>query len=163
MFAWSQSRYYLSGWFGLGSALSDLRSTHPEQYSQLLSHVFDWPPLHYVISNAATSIATSDPEIMELYAGLVDDEGLRNDYLGPILEERQRTMAILEEIYGGPLRTRRPNISRTLELRAPALRPLHQRQVRLIREWREAPSDEVLLGDLLATVSAIAGGLGSTG
>jgi phosphoenolpyruvate carboxylase len=163
VFAWSQSRYYLSGWFGLGSALADLRSRDEAQHADLLSHVFDWPPLHYVISNAATSIATSDPDIMEMYAGLVDDQVLRNAYLEPILEERQRTMALLEEIYGGPLRIRRPNISRTLELRAPALLPLHQRQVRLIREWRADPDDAVLLGDLLATVNAIAGGLGSTG
>jgi hypothetical protein len=40
---------------------------------------------------------------------------------------------------------------------------LHQRQVRLLGEWRRRPDDELLLGDLLATVNAIAGGLGSTG
>jgi phosphoenolpyruvate carboxylase len=163
VFAWSQSRYYLSGWFGLGAALSDLRSRDGDHYAQLLSHVFDWPPLHYVISNAATSIATSDPDVMRMYAGLVDDPALRSAFFDPILEERNRTMAILEEIYGGPLRVRRPNISRTLELRAPALLPLHERQVELIRRWRADPGDEALLGDLLLTVNAIAGGLGSTG
>jgi len=72
-------------------------------------------------------------------------------------------MAMLEEIYGGPLRIRRPNISRILELRAPVLRPLHERQVELIRQWRADPDDGALLGDLLLTVNAIAGGLGSTG
>ncbi|MCP4966471.1 MAG: phosphoenolpyruvate carboxylase [bacterium] len=163
VFAWSQSRYYLSGWYGLGSALADLRSRDGAQYTRLLGNVFDWPPLHYVISNAATSIATSDPDVMRTYAGLVDDMDLRDTFLDPILDERQRTMAILEEIYGGPLRVRRPNISRTLELRAPALRPLHERQVRLIREWRAAPADEALLSELIETVNAIAGGLGSTG
>jgi phosphoenolpyruvate carboxylase len=163
VFAWSQSRYYLSGWFGLGAALTDLRSRDGDHYAQLLSHVFDWPPLHYIISNAATSIATSDPDVMRMYAGLVDDPALRSAFFDPILEERNRTMAILEEIYGGPLRIRRPNIARTLELRAPALLPLHERQVELIRRWRADPGDEALLGDLLLTVNAIAGGLGSTG
>ena len=125
--------------------------------------VFDWPPLHYVISNAATSIATSDPEVMGWYGGLVDDDNLRTEFLDRILDERRRTMAILEEIYGGPLEVRRPNIARTLELRAPALRLLHERQIGLIRKWRTRTDDESLLSDLLVTVNAIAGGLGSTG
>ncbi|MDJ0954785.1 MAG: phosphoenolpyruvate carboxylase [Acidimicrobiia bacterium] len=163
VFAWSQSRYYLSGWYGLGSALVDLRSHDGDQYAELLRHVFEWPPLHYVISNAATSIATSDPEVMRVYAGLVDDEALRDAFLDPILEERQRTLEVLEEIYGGPLRIRRPNISRTLELRAPALRLLHERQVELIRQWRADQYDESQLSELIETVNAIAGGLGSTG
>lgn len=163
VFAWSQSRYFLSGWYGLGTALSELQSTHIEEYLELLSHVFDWPPLHYVVSNAATSIASTDPELMEQYAGLVDDRTVRDRFLGPILEERRRTNAMLEEIYAGPLHLRRPNTWRALELRAPALRPLHERQIALIRQWRADPDDEALLSDLLVTVNAIAGGLGSTG
>ena len=163
VFAWSQSRFFLSGWFGLGTALEELQSADPEQYADLLSHMFDWPPLHYVISNAATSIASSDPDIMAAYAGLVDDATLRDAFLGPIMEERDRTVGMLEEIYGGPLRVRRPNAYRALELRAPALRPLHQRQIELLRRWRGDPEDGDLLADLLVSVNAIAGGLGSTG
>jgi phosphoenolpyruvate carboxylase len=162
VFAWSQSRFFLSGWFGLGSALSDLRANDPAQYANLMARAFDWPPLHYVISNVATSIATSDAKIMERYAALVDNPALRSEVMGIIFEERARTLAILEEIYGGPLQVRRPNISRTLELRAPALRPLHERQIDLLREWRRS-GDDALLGELLLTVNAIAGGLGSTG
>ncbi|MBT8215977.1 MAG: phosphoenolpyruvate carboxylase, partial [Acidimicrobiia bacterium] len=163
VFAWSQSRYFLSGWFGLGSALGELRDRDRDRYGALVDHVFDWPPLHYVISNAATSIMTSDPDVMQQYADLVEDPALRSAFLDTILDERERTVAILEQIYGGPLNIRRPNISRTLELRAPALRPLHERQIDLIGQWRADPSDDALLANLLVTVNAIAGGLGSTG
>ena len=163
VFAWSQSRFFLSGWFGLGSAFSALRDEDSDSYQQIVGSTFDWPPLHYIISNAATSIAMTDPEIMEQYAGLVADAALRADMMGEILEERDRTLVILEEIYGGPLQLRRPNIARTLELREPALRPLHNQQINLIRKWRGSPDAAELLSDLLATVNAIAGGLGSTG
>ncbi|RZV40874.1 MAG: phosphoenolpyruvate carboxylase [Acidimicrobiia bacterium] len=163
VFAWSQSRYFLSGWFGLGSALEGLRSADGATFQDLLDHVFDWAPLHYIISNAATAIANSDAEVMEMYAGLVGENGLRSEFLPSILEERQRTLEILEEIYGGRLSDRRPNIARTLELRAPALRPLHERQIDLIGQWRADPDDDSLLDELLVTVNAIAGGLGSTG
>jgi phosphoenolpyruvate carboxylase len=163
VFAWSQSRFFLSGWYGLGSALEAFKAADTATYRDLLDHVFDWPPLHYVISNAATSLMTSDEEVIVLYSGLVDDGELRSHFLERILEERKRTIGILEEVYGGTLAVRRPNIARTLELRAPALRPLHARQIDLIRAWRADPSDDGLLSDLLVTVNAIAGGLGSTG
>jgi phosphoenolpyruvate carboxylase len=137
-------------------------------YDELVDHVFDWPPLHYIISNAATSLANSNEEIMGWYGELVEDVELRRTFFDPILAERRRTEEILEEIYGGPLRDRRPNISRTLELREPGLRPLHRYQVELITEWRHrrAAGDleaDQLLPDLLLTVSAIASGLGATG
>ncbi|MGI9642199.1 MAG: phosphoenolpyruvate carboxylase, partial [Acidimicrobiia bacterium] len=166
VFAWSQSRYFLSGWYGLGSALTELRDADRPAYDLLVHHVFDWAPLHYIISNAATSIATADPEVMRSYAALVTDGSLRDTYLGHILDEYGRTVEVLEEIYGGPLTVRRPNISRTLTLRQPGLELLHERQINLIRQWRassEGNEQEALLGDLLVSVNAIAGGLGSTG
>ena len=166
VFAWSQSRFFLSGWYGLGTALTDLAERDAAAYDELVGHVFDWPPLHYIISNAATSIATADPEVMRAYAGLVTDPALREQYLDAVMAEYDRTVAALEDIYGGPLRVRRPNISRTLTLREPGLDLLHRRQVGLISRWRaapEGPERDRLLTDLLVSVNAIAGGLGSTG
>lgn len=166
VFAWSQSRFLLSGWYGLGSALYWLRQNAQAEYTDLLSHVFEWPPLHYIISNAATSIATTDESVMDLYAELVGDDDLCARFIEPIKAERERTIDILEEIYGGPLAVRRPNISRVLECRRDALLPLHQRQVELIGAWRSEETKTLkadLLTDLLVTVNAIASGLGSTG
>jgi phosphoenolpyruvate carboxylase len=166
VFAWSQSRFLLSGWYGLGSALCQLKSDDPQTYDDLLSHVFDWPPLHYIISNAATSITTTDEDVMAMYAGLVADGDLRSRFFEPIIKEREKTIEVLEEIYGGPLAERRPNISRVLDDRRGALRPLHKRQVTLISRWRAETDDDrraEMLTDLLVTVNAIASGLGSTG
>ncbi|MGI9529429.1 MAG: phosphoenolpyruvate carboxylase [Acidimicrobiia bacterium] len=166
VFAWSQARYFLSGWYGLGTALADLSMRDRAAYDLLVDHVFDWPPLHYIISNAATSIASADPEVMRSYADLVTDPSLRDAYFGAILGEYDRTVEVLEEIYGGPLTVRRPNISRTLTLRQPGLELLHARQINLIKRWRassEGTEHESLLSELLVSVNAIAGGLGSTG
>lgn len=166
VFAWSQSRFLLSGWYGLGSALCQLKSDDPQTYADLLSNVFDWPPLHYIISNAATSIATTDENIMAMYAGLVADGDLQSRFFEPIIKEREKTIEVLEEVYGGPLGVRRPNISRVLDDRRDVLLPLHKRQVDLISQWRAETEDHrkaVLLTDLLVTVNAIASGLGTTG
>jgi phosphoenolpyruvate carboxylase len=169
VFAWGQSRYSLSGWYGVGSAFEAIRREDPVAFAALVSHVFEWPPLHYIVSNAATSVQTSDPEVMGWYGELIADEGLRERFVPRILDERRRTIEVLEEIYGGPLETRRPNIGRTLSVRAPGLRILHRHQIELVGRWRAliADGDEeaagVLLPSLLMTVNAIAGGLGSTG
>lgn len=166
VFSWSQSRYLLSGWFGLGTALRCLAERDPDAYAALRSAVFDWAPLHYLISNAATSVATADTGIMSWYAELVEERSVGERFLGAITEEWTRTSEMLEDIYGGPLDLRRRNIARTVELRTPALRPLHRRQIELLSAWRAAGSptgDHRALTELLATVNAIASGLGSTG
>ena len=46
VFSWSQSRFLLSGWFGLGSALSQLQFHEPDMHPDLCSHAIDWPPHH---------------------------------------------------------------------------------------------------------------------
>lgn len=169
VFAWGQARYSLSGWYGVGSAFETLRRDDPDAFAALVAHVFGWPPLHYIISNAATSVQTSEPEVMDWYGNLVADEELRQRFEPRILEERQRTIDVLEEIYGGPLEERRPNIGRSLRVREPGLRMLHGHQIDLIARWRtlrsEGDGDQAaaLLPSLLSTVNAIAGGLGSTG
>ena len=168
VFAWSQSRFFLSGWYGLGTALEHLQQADASGFDRIVGNVFEWAPLHYIVSNAATSIQTSDPSVMELYTQLVTDTELATRFLDTILTERRRTVAMLEFIYGGPLTERRPNIARSLELREPGLLPLHHRQVDLVRRWRAesmhlSAEEDPLLTDLLVTVNAIAGGLGSTG
>jgi phosphoenolpyruvate carboxylase len=168
VFSWSQSRFLLSGWFGLGTALGRLQADDDDRFRELIAHVFDWAPLHYIVSNAATAIATADAEIMAWYAEMVVDRDVRAGFLDRIQAEHARTTEVLEIIYGGPLSERRPNIARTLRQRDPALRPLHRRQIELIETWRarqveDPAAAEAMLPQLLVTVNAIASGLGTTG
>jgi phosphoenolpyruvate carboxylase len=105
---------------------------------------------------------------MGWYADMVADDDVRIRFLDPIRAEFARTVEVLEHIYGGPLGEQRPNIARTLRQRDPALRPLHRRQIELISTWRQRQiedpgSAELMLPQLLVTVNAIAGGLGTTG
>jgi phosphoenolpyruvate carboxylase len=168
VFAWSQARFALSGWFGLGSGLRTLQREDPEAHRLVTGAVFDWPPLHYIVSNVATAVATSDASWMMRYADLVTDTELRDRILGRIIEERDATVAALVDVYGGPLDERRPNIALGLDVRRPGLELLHRRQIELLGEWRDlrALGDETpraLLDELLLTVNAIASGLDATG
>ena len=165
VFSWGQARFYLSGWYGAGTALEWLRNEHPSTFETVKKQNFVWSPLHYIISNVATSLATADPDIMRAYAGLVPDRGLRTRVMNQIEAEYDRTRQMLEYIYSGPLAEKRPNIQQSLDLRQQGLKTLHHQQIDLLRQWREASAagDDDILPKLLLTVNAIASGLGTTG
>jgi phosphoenolpyruvate carboxylase len=169
VFSWSQARFYLSGWYGVGSALERLLVEHPRQFALLSPHLYTWAPLHYALSNAATCLAAADPEVMNEYAMLVENAALRDQFLAQITEEFERASRMLEQIYGGPLAERRPNIDVSLRVRRQPIKVLHRQQIALLRQWRgrlQLGDDDgaaALLPGLLLTVNAIASGLGATG
>jgi phosphoenolpyruvate carboxylase len=166
VFAWSQSRFFLSGWFGLGSGLMAVEAEDPEAAAALVAAVFDWPPLHYIVSNSATSFASADQAVMAAYAELVTDTGVRSTILDQIQAEYETTAHVFERIYDGPLAARRPNVEALLAPRRDGLEMLHRHQIELLRTWRAEVQDDGVdeqLPLLLATVNAISSGLGTTG
>jgi phosphoenolpyruvate carboxylase len=166
VFSWNQSRFYVPGWYGVGSALAALA---PEERARLGSEIRSWPFLHYVLTNVEASIASADADLMAAYAGLVEDAALRERFLGLLQDEYQRTTAMLAEVRGRSMAERRPRMLRTLRLRADALRVLHHQQIALLRKWRKLrvtgadAAAEAMLPELLLSINAIASGLRTTG
>jgi len=169
VFSWSQSRFFLPGWFGVGSAFEWLQREDPVGATRLAAAVPHWPFLRYVLTNVETSFAAADPLIMEAYAGLVTDKKVRAAVLPRIQSELELTKKTVGEVFGHPSHERRPRFARSTGSRAGALQVLHQRQIALLKDWRRQVADnrpeasEKTLIDLLQTVNAIAGGLRTTG
>jgi phosphoenolpyruvate carboxylase len=169
VFSWSQSRFFLPGWFGVGSAFEWLQREDPVGADRLAAAVPHWPFLRYVLTNVETSFAAADPLIMEAYAGLVADEKVRAAVLPRILAELERTKKTVTSVFGRPPDERRPRFARSTDRRAGALDVLHRRQIGLLKDWRRQvtanrpEASEATLIDLLQTVNAIAGGLRTTG
>jgi len=169
VFSWNQARFAISGWYGAGSALEALRVERPEDFGLIRERDFSWAPLHHIVSNVATSIATVDPWIMERYAMLVENEGIRENLLGMITAEYLRTRRLLEMLYDGPLEEKLFNVFRFIAMREKGLGMLHGLQIDLLKEWRglkaagKTAEADVLLPELLLSVNAISGGLRSTG
>jgi phosphoenolpyruvate carboxylase len=169
VFSWNQARFAISGWYGAGSALEALRAERPEEFELIRGHDFSWAPLRYIVSNVATSIATVDPWIMQQYAQLVEDPGIREDLLGMITAEYLKTRRLLEMLYDGPLEEKLVNVFRFIKMRESGLGMLHRLQIDLLGRWRELSASgstaeaDALLPELLLTVNAISGGLRSTG
>ncbi len=106
---------------------------------------------------------------MHSYAALVEDEKIRERIFGLIIAEWNTTRDMLEKIRGVPMTERRPRISRTLEIRAAALKVLHLQEIDLLTRWRallksgDEPAANKLLPELLLSINAIASGLRTTG
>ncbi len=169
VFSWAQARFYITGWYGLGTALERLASETPADYAFLKANAANFPFLPYVLQNAETSLSSSDLDVMREYAELVEDAEVRERVFGIIRDEYLRTGRMLGDFFGGSRESRRPRLMKTLAMRAQGLDRLHAHQIRLVREWRElsrngqtVAADE-LFPSLLLSVNAIASAERTTG
>jgi len=168
VFSWNQARFYLSGWYGIGSGLAMVQREEPDLFAELCARMREWAPMHYLLGNVATSVMNADETIMCAYAELVSDATTRTVILQKILDEFARTRALLEQVYGGTLEEKRPYIARQLELRREGLYRLHREQIARLRTWRavrdrDPEAGEEHLRRVLVLINAIAAGLRATG
>ena len=169
VFSWNQARFAISGWYGFGTALEQLRDTQPDAFDIIRGKDFSWAPLQYIASNVATSVATVDPEIMQEYAMLVERPEPRQRILDMITAEYRRTKQLLDLLYDGSLEEKFFNVFHFIRMRQEGLSVLHRLQIDLLRKWRDHKTSgreeaaESMLPELLLTVNAIASGLRSTG
>lgn len=168
VFSWNQSRHYLPGWFGVGSALAKLQAEQPAEFARLCEGFKTSPFLYYVLTNVETNLASADREMINLYAGLVEDPTVRGNLLAIILGEFDRTTEMMSAIFGGSLEKRRPRMLKTLALRDAALRSLHIHQTKVLSSWRKAKAEhpaeaDRFLPQVLLSINAIASGLRTTG
>jgi phosphoenolpyruvate carboxylase len=168
VFSWNQSRHYLPGWFGVGSALRRLRKEKPTLFDALRSNFRKSAFLYYVLNNVETNLASADRQIIEEYAGLVSNSSAKASILPLILGEFDSTREMMAEVFGGSMEARRPRMTKTLALRSEGLKALHRHQISLLRRWRAAcvaqsPEKDRLLPQVLLGINAIASGLRTTG
>jgi phosphoenolpyruvate carboxylase len=169
VFSWNQARHCVPSWFGVGSALAALRAEDARAYELVRSGARQDPLLRYLTLNIEMGILSAHPAIARDYASLVDDAAVREAIYGRIEEERQRTLDELGRLHERPVAERRSTLVTSIEMRAAALRRIHDAQLALLPRWRRArkEGDEAtsahLLTHLLMTVNAIAAGLRSTG
>ncbi|CAN5903076.1 phosphoenolpyruvate carboxylase [soil metagenome] len=169
VFSWTQSRFYLPGWFGVGSALERLSKECPEDYATLIENAPASNFLRYVLTNVDGSIVSTNEEIMQAYGSLVPDEEIRERFVSMIVNEFHRTKKYLGEVLHRGFDSRRPRMARTLAIREAPLRVLHFQQIALLKQYRalvtsgDIAGAEAMVPDLLVSINAIASGLRTTG
>ena len=167
VFSWNQSRFYLPGWYGVGSGLKALKDERPDFFRVLQEVWKEWPFLRYLLYNIETSLCSVSEEIIRSYASLVEFESVRSSFMDVIESELSLTCEMLGLALERKVGEGRPRLAYTLKLRDAGLRILHAEQVRLLRMWRacDANTEEwnKLLTELLMNVNAVSSGLRTTG
>ena len=170
VFGWTQARFYLPGWFGVGSALQQLYISNRGGFTEFVKISREDPFLYYVLTNIESNLVSTNLEIMREYASLVEDEGLKTRIMTLIEEELELTKRMVALVMGGDFVQRRPRLQYTVRRRAKILTLLHRHQIQLLRQWRIAQATdpggertEQLRRSLILSVNAISHGLRTTG
>jgi len=168
VFAWSQSRLNLPGWYGLGSALASMRDSAGEGGLDRLADLYRrWPFVASVLDNAELSLAKADMSVAGRYASLASGPDAERIW-ARIEEEYDLTVDLVLRVTGrSRLLDDVPAIQRSVALRNPYVDSLSELQVRLLSRLRATSADDPTHGRLLQlvqlTVNGVAAGLQNTG
>jgi phosphoenolpyruvate carboxylase len=170
VFAWTQNRCMIPAWYGLGTALTEVKYRDRNSWKTICEMYRSWPFMEATIDNAVLALAKADMAIAHHYAELTeaDEDGQRIWSL--IAAERDRTRQALLDIVGGhELLSTTPWFFSSIDVRNPYIDPLNLIQVEFLKRRRVMTSDadesdrEQLRDLLRLTVQGIAAGMRTTG
>jgi phosphoenolpyruvate carboxylase len=180
VFSWTQTRFLLPSWYGVGTAIQSFLEEAPQENLKLLRYFYyKWPFFKMVISKCEMTLSKVDLQIAHHYV-----EELSHP------EDRERLERVFEQIANEYYLTRDlvlaitghkrlldgdPDLQRSVQLRNNTIVPLGFLQVSLLKRLRQHKSSvaagvirsrysrgELLRGALL-TINGIAAGMRNTG
>jgi phosphoenolpyruvate carboxylase len=166
VFAWTQSRVALPGWYGLGSALAGWTGEDDERWALLRTIYREWTFFKTLVDNAQLALRGADMLIARVYATLAA-EADRQAVFPAIEAEYQRTVLALCRLTGQKdLLDEAPWLQRSIRVRNPYIDPMNYVQVALLRRLRaqpDAPEAEEIRDAVRLSVNGVAAGLRGTG
>ncbi|WP_254563922.1 phosphoenolpyruvate carboxylase [Oscillatoria sp. HE19RPO] len=180
VFSWTQTRFLLPAWYGVGTALNNFLQQEPEEHLKLLRYFYlKWPFFKMVISKVEMTLSKVDLEIAHHYVRELTQpenrdrfEALFTQIASEFNLTRDLVLAITEHqrLLDGD-----PDLQRSVQLRNATIVPLGLLQVSLLKRLREHQSQSVtgvihsryskgeLLRGALLTINGIAAGMRNTG
>jgi phosphoenolpyruvate carboxylase len=164
VFAWTQNRHMLSGWYGVGSGIKAFLDVRKERGLDLLRRMFREARLfRLILDDVERTLSQVDLAIAREYAGLVEDENVREPIFAQVEEEYRLTSEMILRISGGAcIAERFPQFRRRLTRRLKTLNEVSREQVHLLRAHRAGSSEELRTA-LLMSINCAAAGFGATG
>ena len=161
VFAWTQTRYIVPGWFGLGGALSQAAKKDLKQLQRLYTA---WPFFRAIVNNAQRAMARARLEVAKEYASQGGPEGFRL-HSRIVVDFENAREAILAITGQDTLLENNPVIRKSIELRNSYTDVLNLLQIELMNRRRKGDVDdkEALSRALLLSVYGIAAAMQSTG
>ncbi len=161
VFAWTQSRLILPGWYGIGSGIAAAAKKFDDEAFRDMFR--EWYFMRALTADAEMVLAKADLGVAKIYSELA---GELHERFFPIIEQEFELTRdlILEYSEEETLLEGDFTLQRAIMLRNPYVDPMSLMQVDLLRRWRDTNrEDEQLFDALLASVNGIAQGLQNTG
>ena len=164
VFAWSQNRHLITGWYGFGSAIASFRRFRKNEGDALLQSMFAQSPLfRLIVDETEKSLFHTDMKIAARYAALVTDEEVRRSIFGVIEREYAASCLGLKAITGSAqIGARFPMMANRFARVQGELDRVHDMQIGLLRDIRAAP-DGTSSVPLMQSMNCVAAALGWTG
>ncbi len=180
VFSWTQTRFLLPSWYGVGTALQEFLQEEPEENLKLLRYFYyKWPFFKMAISKCEMTLAKVDLQIAKYYVQELTQPENRSRFeqlFEQIASEFYLTRDLVLKITGHTrLLDGDPELQRSVQLRNGTIVPLGFLQVSLLKRLRQHKTSaasgvirsrysrgELLRGALL-TINGIAAGMRNTG
>ncbi|MGJ3252998.1 MAG: phosphoenolpyruvate carboxylase [Elainellaceae cyanobacterium] len=180
VFSWTQTRFLLPSWYGVGTAMDDFLKEEPQENLKLLRYFYyKWPFFRMVISKVEMTLSKVDLQIADHYVRELSQDADRDRFdrvFEQIAREYYLTRDLVLTISGHQkLLDGDPELQRSVQLRNGTIVPLGVLQVSLLKRLRQHKTSsasgiirsrysrgELLRGALL-TINGIAAGMRNTG
>ncbi len=168
-FSWVQTRYLITGWYGIGTALESYIKQSPDNLKRLQDMFTEWPFFAALINNARHELMRAHMPTASVYAARVKPKAIGERIHGMIESEYDRASKWVQQITQDCEESARSSVvERTIQLRNPIVEPLNRIQAELMDlcdpdqesgeqqndAWREA---------MLLSLAGIAAAMQSTG
>ncbi|MCB9854456.1 MAG: phosphoenolpyruvate carboxylase [Phycisphaerales bacterium] len=160
VFAWTQTRYVVPGWYGLGSAIESICRDDSEAIGEMRELYRDWDFFRTLIDNAQQEMARARLPIAALYGDASTPQHMR------IAEEFSRTQRIILDITSqSRLLDNNPVIQSAIDARNPFTDVINILQIELIERYRAADDGrrDNLKSTIFLSINGLAAAMQSTG
>jgi phosphoenolpyruvate carboxylase len=167
VFSWTQTRFMIPSWYGVGSALAPALQDPPllRRYREMYE---GWAFFRTVVDNCAMGVAKADLHVAEEYAALVKPTALRKRIFDRIAREFATTRRVLLAITAHrEILDNAPVIQKSIRLRNPYTDALNYIQAELLRRSQLENIDdeegERINSAILLSINGIAAAMQETG
>lgn len=161
VFAWSQARAVIPGWYGVGSGLQAAIDAGHEDILKEMAR--DWPFFSTFLDDIAMVLSKGDLTIAEQFSQL--SGALHGRFFPQIRGELELTSQWILALTGqDELLQHDQRLALSIRLRNPYIDPISVLQVDLLRRWRDSGGeDDDVLRALVACVNGVSQGVQNTG
>lgn len=164
-FAWTQTRYMIPGWYGIGAGIQEALTQDPANMNLLKTAFKEWEFFRSILRNAQLEMARARFVISTHYNRLSGETGNSRFHQVIMGDFNNAREAILEITGQEEVLDYSPVIQKSIELRNPYTDVLNLLQIELLERYRNAVTAEKdqLHRSLFLSINGVAAAMQSTG